>query len=171
MERTTHSSFTTLAVSDAVKGAADLRAVGAHFAFVAEFASPGTRTRARTIAFWATDHIAENYEWTLAGTPCEDVVHGKLCHHPSGVGQNFPEDRLVVELGIDSYLGVPLCDPEGKVLGNVVLAAERDAALAGWYTLGPTPGALGPAVIAARNVANASVPRNGPKIGASAVSW
>jgi formate hydrogenlyase transcriptional activator len=28
------------------------------------------------------------------------VVHGKLCHHPSGVRQNFPDDRLLVELGI-----------------------------------------------------------------------
>ena len=101
------------------------QAVGAHYAFVAEFASPGTRTRARTIAFWSRDGIAENFEWTLAGTPCEDVVHGKLCHHPSGVRQNFPEDRLVVELGIESYLGVPLCDPEGKVLGHLAVFDDR----------------------------------------------
>src|SRR3954447_12851801 len=101
------------------------QAVGAHYAFVAEFASPGTRTRARTIAFWSRDGIAENLEWTLAGTPCEDVVHGKLCHHPSGVRQNFPEDRLVVELGLESYLGVPLCDPEGKVLGHLAVFDDR----------------------------------------------
>ena len=101
------------------------QAVGAHYAFVAEFASPGTRTRARTIAFWSRDGIAENFEWTLAGTPCEDVVHGNLCHHPSGVRQNFPEDRLLVELGIESYLGVPLCDPEGKVLGHLAVFDDR----------------------------------------------
>src|SRR5262245_45460930 len=58
------------------------RAVDAHYAFVAEFVSPGTHTRARTIAYWARDAIVENFEWTLAGTPCEDVVHGNLCHHP-----------------------------------------------------------------------------------------
>jgi PAS domain S-box-containing protein len=101
------------------------RAVGARHAFVAEFASPETRTRARTIAFWSRDGIAENFEWTLAGTPCEDVVHGKLCHYPSGVRQNFPEDRLVVELGIESYLGVPLCDPEGNVLGHLAVFDDR----------------------------------------------
>ena len=60
-------------------------ALGTHHAFIAEFASPEAHTKARTIAFWAKDHIAENFEWTLAGTPCEEVVHGKLCHHPSGV--------------------------------------------------------------------------------------
>src|SRR5205809_8088236 len=54
------------------------RLVDAHYAFIAEFASPETTTKARTIAFWARDHIAENLEWALAGTPCEEVVHGNL---------------------------------------------------------------------------------------------
>jgi PAS domain S-box-containing protein len=101
------------------------RTVDAHYAFVAEFASPETHTKARTIAFWARDHIAENFEWTLAGTPCEEVVYGNLCHHPSGVRQNFPEDRLLVGWGIESYLGVPLCDPEGKVLGHLAVFDDR----------------------------------------------
>src|SRR3954466_1152186 len=52
------------------------RLVDARYAFIAEFASPEITTRARTIAFWARDHIAENFEWTLAGTPCEEVIHG-----------------------------------------------------------------------------------------------
>src|SRR5258708_27992848 len=59
--------------------------VGAHYALVAEFASPATTERVRTISFWARDHIAENVEWDLAGTPCEDVVRGNLCHYPTAV--------------------------------------------------------------------------------------
>ena len=35
-------------------------AMDEHSAFVAEFASPGTHRRARTIAFWARDGIVEN---------------------------------------------------------------------------------------------------------------
>jgi PAS domain S-box-containing protein len=100
------------------------RAVDAHHAFVAEFASTET-TRARTVAFWARDRIAENFEWTPTGTPCEEVVHGKLCHHPSGVRQRFPTDTLLAEWGIESYLGVPLCDPKGKVLGHLAVFDER----------------------------------------------
>src|SRR5215471_12884362 len=97
------------------------RLVDARYAFIAEFASPETTTKARTIAFWARDHIAENFEWTLAGTPCEEVVHGNLCHHPSGVRQLFPDDRPLVEWGIESYLGVPLRDPRGTVFGHVAV--------------------------------------------------
>jgi PAS domain S-box-containing protein len=101
------------------------RAVGAQYAFVAEFASSETKTRARTIAFWTKDRIADNLEWTLAGTPCEDVVRGALCHHPSQVRQTFPDDRLLVDLGVESYLGVPLLDPQGNVLGHLAVFDER----------------------------------------------
>ena len=101
------------------------RLVDAHYAFIAEFASPETTSRARTIAFWARDHIAENFEWTLAGTPCQEVVQGSLCHHPSGVRQRFPDDRPLVEWGIESYLGVPLHDPQRKVFGHIAVFDER----------------------------------------------
>jgi PAS domain S-box-containing protein len=101
------------------------RLVDAHYAFVAEFVSADVHTKARTIAFWAKDRIADNFEWTLAGTPCEEVVRGHLCHHPSGVRQRFPEDRASIERGIESYLGVPLCDPQGTVLGHVAVFDER----------------------------------------------
>ena len=43
-------------------------AVGTRYAFVAEFAGG---TRARTLAFWFRDHIADNIEWDVTGTPCE----------------------------------------------------------------------------------------------------
>src|SRR5690349_4866866 len=89
------------------------RVVDTRWAFIAQFASPETQTKARTIAFWAGDRIAENFEWTLAGTPCEDVVHGNLCHHASGVRQKFPDDPYPRAWGIESFLGVPLCDSEG----------------------------------------------------------
>lgn len=101
------------------------RAVDAQYAFVAEFASPENDTQARTIAFWAKDRIAENIEWTLAGTPCEDVVRGAICHHPTGVRQTFPGDKLLVNWGIESYLGVPLVNPQGKVLGHLAVFDER----------------------------------------------
>ena len=81
--------------------------------------------RMRTIAFWAKDHIHENLQWELAGTPCEDVVRGELCHHPHGISQKFPNDRPMVEWGIESYLGVPLKDSDGNVLGHLAAFDQR----------------------------------------------
>ena len=77
------------------------------------------------MAFWVQDRITDNIEWDLIGTPCEEVVRGNLCHHPSGVKDRFPEDKPLVEWGIESYLGVPLLDAEGKHLGHLAVFDER----------------------------------------------
>jgi PAS domain S-box-containing protein len=97
-------------------------AVGTRYAFVAVFAGD---TKARTLAFWCRDRVVENIEWDVVGTPCEDVVRGNLCHYPDGVRQRFPKDRLGVERGIESYLGVPLRDAQGRHLGHLAVFDDR----------------------------------------------
>ena len=98
-------------------------AVGAPFAAVSEFASGNKRVR--TIAFWGQGRIQENFEYDLAGTPCDDVVRGRLCHHPAGVKDAFPKAKLLVELGVESYLGSPLLDGKGNVLGLLAVFDKR----------------------------------------------
>ncbi len=97
-------------------------ATGTRYAFVAEFLPP---RRARTVGFWARDRIADDLEWDLHGTPCEDVLRGELCHHPTGVKDRFPTDRPLVELGIESYFGVPLRDPDGTTMGHLAVFDDR----------------------------------------------
>jgi PAS domain S-box-containing protein len=97
-------------------------AVGTRYAFVAEFAGA---TLARTLAYWVRDRIVDNVEWDVVGTPCEDVVRGHLCHHPTGVSGKFPADEALVAWGIESYLGVPLCDAAGRHLGHLAVFDDR----------------------------------------------
>ncbi len=98
------------------------RSFGAAYAFVAEFAGEG---RARTLAYWKPEGIAPNVEWDVAGTPCEEVVRGHLCHHPNGVRARFPGDAAMAALGIESYLGVPLAAPDGRHLGHLCVFDPR----------------------------------------------
>jgi PAS domain S-box-containing protein len=98
-------------------------AVDAQYAFVTEFL-PELQS-VRTLAFWAKDHFADNVQWRLAGTPCEDVIHGRLCHYAQGVSSRFPDDTGLVKLGIESFLGVPLQDTEGKALGHLAVFDAR----------------------------------------------
>jgi formate hydrogenlyase transcriptional activator len=98
-------------------------AMGVSYAFVGEFAQ--VPTRVRTLAYWGHGEVLANIEFDLDGTPCEDVVHGALCHHPQGVQAKFPSDQDLIELGIESYLGVPLLDGDGRVLGHLAVFDER----------------------------------------------
>lgn len=91
-------------------------ATGVSNAFIAEFAD--TKTRVRSLAFWMNGQLVPNQEWELAGTPCEEVVRGNLC--PSGVWKQYPKEE-----GVESYLGVPLQDPEGSILGHLAIFDSR----------------------------------------------
>jgi len=94
-------------------------ATGVAGAFIAEFAE--TKTRVRALAFWMDGQFAENQEWDLKDTPCQAVLCGDLCHYPSGVWQQFPDED-----GVESYLGVPLIDENGQILGHLAIFDSRE---------------------------------------------
>ena len=95
-------------------------ATGVPNAFVAEFA--GTNTRVRTLAWWRAGDFTPNDEWDLAGTPCEDVLKGNLCHHPLGCARKYPEG---CDPDVESYLGVPLVAADGTTLGHLAVYDTR----------------------------------------------
>jgi len=95
------------------------RATGIPNAFIAEFAE--SKSRVRTKAFWMDGQLIDDQEWDLAGTPCEEVLRGNFCHHPAGVWKRFPTEE-----GVESYLGVPLMDGDGDVLGHLALFDDRE---------------------------------------------
>jgi diguanylate cyclase (GGDEF)-like protein/PAS domain S-box-containing protein len=69
--------------------------------------------------------LEPGYVYALTGTPCEQVMqrsHQCYTHH---VQQLFPADRDLVELKAESYLGEPIVDNSGRVLGLIVLVSRR----------------------------------------------
>jgi PAS domain S-box-containing protein len=98
-------------------------ALGVSYAFIAEFTA--VRSRVRTRAFWGMGRFLDEVEYDLDGTPCRDVLAGALCHHPQGVQQRFPRDQVLTHWGIESYLGVPLYEPDGTVMGHLAVFDER----------------------------------------------
>jgi PAS domain S-box-containing protein len=96
--------------------------LGVEQALLAEFVTPN---RVRTLAYWCKDRIEQNIEYDLPGTPCEDVARGQICHYPVGVAQKFPADRPLAEMGIESYLGVPLLGLDGAILGHLCVFDPR----------------------------------------------
>jgi PAS domain S-box-containing protein len=83
-------------------------------------------TKVRTLAVWSNGRPLENFEYDLEGTPCADVIRVReVCVHPRRVSALFPSDHMLVEMGIESYLGAPLVGSSGEVLG-VVAVFDRE---------------------------------------------
>ena len=72
-------------------------------------------TRVRTLAFWRGGDFDDNFEYDLAGTPCDLVMReGRTVFHPTGLAQVFP-----CEVGHESYLGLPIFARDGMVIGHL----------------------------------------------------
>ena len=73
--------------------------------------------RAQTIAIWGDNRLVENFAYDLAGTPCEDIVVKSHCYYPEQVQKLFPNDQLLREMGVESYMGQSIIGFDGKVIG------------------------------------------------------
>ena len=74
-------------------------------------------TRARTLAYYHNGEFAEeNFEYDLAGTSCGAVISRKeIVYCPTGVCDMWPVEK---QYDRDSYLGVPMFDSTGKIIGH-----------------------------------------------------
>jgi PAS domain S-box-containing protein len=99
-------------------------AVGANYAFVGQLAG-ARKEQCWTIAAWNDGRIGENFQFALEHTPCAEVVKQGLCAHPEGVRAAFPRDALLMEMGVESYLGAPLRNSSGEPLGLLVVLSRE----------------------------------------------
>src|SRR5690348_8588629 len=74
--------------------------------------------RLRAYAFWLNGTYVENFEYNIAGTACAAVVESKrLIHVPERLIELYPPDPGLLPLKAVSYLGAPLLDTDGSVIG------------------------------------------------------
>ncbi len=78
------------------------------------------RDMIRTRGFWANGRFEDDFDYDLSGTPCENVVGKDMCVYPKNVAGTFPEDTILADIGVQSYVGVPLFDASRAPLGVLV---------------------------------------------------
>ncbi len=93
------------------------------YAIVVKLADHGQTAETSTV--YAKGEILPNFSYPLHGTPCEIVMGKTLCIYPRDVQSLFPEDHLLVEMGIESYAGVPLWDASGNALGLLAVMHSK----------------------------------------------
>ncbi len=81
--------------------------------------------RVEGVVYAAHGELREPFNYALQATPCENVVMSGVCFYPRDVRQLFPNDRELQELGLESYLGAPLRDSFGRVIGIFWIADEK----------------------------------------------
>jgi PAS domain S-box-containing protein len=93
-------------------------ALGTAGAWVTEYLPEEQKLRA--LAMWLNGKHVEHYEYCLKGTPCAPVVENRsLVHIPDRIVELFPGDNDLGPMNAVSYMGIPLFDTEGSVMGHL----------------------------------------------------
>ena len=95
-------------------------------AFIGEFSAD--QTAVKTISVWMDDRHEPNFEFTLEGTPCRQILSGEVQHFADDVQTSFPTNPLLKQLDARSYLAIPLTNVEGDVIGHLAVIDDKPKA-------------------------------------------
>ena len=100
------------------------KALQTHAAWVTEYLSESRRLRA--LAFYLDGTFLKDWEMDIVGTPCEHVIdQARLIHFPDNLLNLFPLDPDITGIKAASYIGMPLTDSTGKILGHLAVIDTR----------------------------------------------
>jgi PAS domain S-box-containing protein len=100
------------------------RAMDTYGAWVTEYLPRSRRLRA--LAFRLGDAWIQDFEQPVDGTPCQGVIDGRrLVHLPDRVLELYPDEKALQRIGAVSYMGVPLTDLDGSVLGHLAVMDRK----------------------------------------------
>ena len=82
--------------------------------------------RMKALAFWMDGNWINNWEMDITGTPCEKVYEtAKMVHFSDNLLDMYPTEPDVVAIQAVSYLGMPLIDLDGTILGHLAVMDTR----------------------------------------------
>lgn len=73
----------------------------------------------KTLAVWNKDRCVPNITYELEHTPCHDVTCQTLCFHSKDIQSLYPEDTLLVDMEVESYVGLPMINTRGETVGTL----------------------------------------------------
>lgn len=99
------------------------KVVAANYVFIAKLNLE--KYESQTICLIVNGETQANMVYSLSYTPCADVSNDSVCCYPCDVTSLYPQDQLLKDLNIEAYLGTPLRDSRGKVMGLIVAMHEE----------------------------------------------
>jgi signal transduction histidine kinase/CheY-like chemotaxis protein len=99
-------------------------ALQASCAFASEFEHEEYRVDVK--AFYCDRAYVDPFTYPLGGSPCECVLDGEIVAFANNIQDMFPAERDdLAAIGAQSYLAIPIVDPEHKVRGHLAVIDRR----------------------------------------------
>tara|TARA_R110000850_G_scaffold270691_3_gene403922 strand:+ start:1889 stop:5179 length:3291 start_codon:yes stop_codon:yes gene_type:complete len=83
------------------------------------------RAKCKTFGIYLDGELRPDFEYDVAGTPCEHALGRDPYSIHEGITRLYPEDEFLVINGIESYFSLPMIDKDGEVQGHLMLLGDR----------------------------------------------
>lgn len=84
------------------------------------------QTKVESDFMWADGKFVDNVVYDLEGTPCVHVLCGtRVSCYAQGVALAFPEDQMLQNMNIESYIGAPFLHTDGGLIGLLVIMDDK----------------------------------------------
>jgi len=71
----------------------------------------------------------EQYKYALSGTPSNSIVEKGYCAYPEGVSDLFPNDKYLLNMQAEGYVGTRIRDKEGNAIGMLCAISRQKLSL------------------------------------------
>ena len=78
-----------------------------------------------TISACSNGIITNNFNYILSNSPCEKVINHAVCSISSNARTLFPKDKLLKKNNIEGFVGLPLYDTHGVIIGLVAALFKK----------------------------------------------
>ncbi|QFR50068.1 EAL domain-containing protein [Sulfurimonas lithotrophica] len=92
---------------------------GFEYSFVGKLDESSTGMN--VVSGWAKDKPITTFHYNLKNTPCDNVIIYDYVVYPNEVSKNFPDDRLVQTMHIESYAGIVITNKDQEPIGIFVV--------------------------------------------------
>ncbi len=83
-------------------------------------------TKMEALGAVISGEVCEDYlELPIANTPCEIVSQGRACSIGDSVISRYPIDQFLIDNDCESYLGSPMFDSKGEIIGHICVLDKR----------------------------------------------
>ncbi len=109
--------------NELVEGIAN--ALNIKYVFIARRPEPGA-TAFQIVSLFAHGKHEEGFLCDYTNGPCEKTLKSKeAVYYPKDLQVEFPNSDILKELGVDSYLGLPMHSTRGELLGHLCVLDDQ----------------------------------------------
>ncbi len=94
------------------------------YCIMASLSFPETQ-EATTLSCWINGSLHENFTFSLNHSASMNVLKGYTTFYPRNLKEMFPSDELINRYNAVSYMGAPVFNTEGTVIGLIIMMDDK----------------------------------------------